>query len=319
MELRNVRAFLAVAGERHFGRAAASLNLTQPALTLRIQVLERELGIQLLHRNAREVKLTPAGEALLPNAKTLVQDEDRTLRDMKDHVAGLAGRLRISYMTVWSLGLPTNIVAEFRRRYPAVRLETMSGPSQSNVQRLVAGEVDFAFVGVPSVGPAEIVVRAIDRQEIVLVMRPDHHLASMVSVPIVCLRGEPIIAVSSALKSPYVSAAGRWLASHLGQEPNFVAEEPIDQIAAAVAQSSVAVAFTTERRAKLWEAEGLVSRPMSPRPLVDYGVAYVRDHMSPALLNMLRVVEELAPPLLDEVPAGCELVWAPQEITNSRL
>jgi DNA-binding transcriptional LysR family regulator len=319
MELRNVRAFLAVASERHFGRAATGLNLTQPALTLRIQVLERELGIQLLQRNAREVKLTPAGEALLHHAKTLVQDEDRTLRDMKDHVAGLAGRLRISYLTVWSLGLPTNIVAEFRRRYPAVRLETMSGHSQSNVQRLVAGEVDFAFVGVPSVGPAEVVVRPIDRQEIVLVMRPDHHLASMVSVPIVCLRGEPIIAVSSALKSPYVSAASRWLANHLGQEPNFVAEEPTDQIAAVVAHSSVAVAFTTASRAKLWEAEGLVARRMSPRPLVDYGVAYLRDNMPPALVNLLHIVEELATPLSDELPAGCELVWAPQEIANARL
>src|SRR5260370_37244137 len=88
MELRNVRAFVAVADERHFGRAAASLNLTQPALSLRIQVLEKEVGIQLFQRNAREVRLAPAGEALLLNARALVVVEERALREMKDYGAG---------------------------------------------------------------------------------------------------------------------------------------------------------------------------------------------------------------------------------------
>src|SRR5260370_8474636 len=149
MELRNVRAFVAVADERNFGRAASSLNLTQPALSLRIQVLERELGIQLLRRNAREVHLTPAGEALLVHAKALVQEEDRALREMKDHVAGLAGRLRIAYLNVWNLGLPPRIVAEFRRRYPPVRLETTSGNSPLNAHRVLESELVSTFLAVP--------------------------------------------------------------------------------------------------------------------------------------------------------------------------
>src|SRR5258708_8431222 len=144
MEQRNVRAFGGVADERDGGRAAASLNLTQPALSLRIQVLERELGIQLLRRNAREVHLTPAGEALLVHAKALVQEEDRALREMKDHVAGLAGRLRIAYLNVWNLGLPPRIVAVFRRPYPAVRLETTSGNSHLTEHRVIADQADLA-------------------------------------------------------------------------------------------------------------------------------------------------------------------------------
>src|SRR5258708_12960357 len=123
MELRNVRAFVAVADERHFGRAASSLNLTQPALSLRIQVLERELGIQLLRRNAREVHLTPAGEALLVHAKALVQEEDRALREMKDHVAGLAGRLRIAYLNVWNLALPPRTFPAFPPPHPTLSLQ----------------------------------------------------------------------------------------------------------------------------------------------------------------------------------------------------
>ena len=165
MELRDLRYLEVLASELHFGRAAMRLHMTQPALSLRIQVLERELGIQLLKRSSREVNLTSAGEALLPHAKALVQEEDRTLRDMEDYVAGLAGRLRIAYLNIWNLGLPTQIVAEFRRRYPAVSLETTSGFSQLNAQRVMADEVDFAFVAMQAQDFGDVVVRPIARLE----------------------------------------------------------------------------------------------------------------------------------------------------------
>lgn len=312
MELRNLRALVAVAEQRHFGHAAASLDLTQPALSLRIQVLERELGLQLVQRNSREVRLTAAGEALLVHARALVQEEDRALREMEDHVAGLAGRLRISYLTVWNLGLPTRIVAEFRRRYPAVRLETSSGHSLLNVQRVMADEVDFAFVGMQAGEPDDLVMRPIDRLEIVLVMTPANHLSPMEIVPIDCIRGEPIIAVTSALGSPHVRSGRAWLASRLGEEPNIVAEEPSDQIPAAVALSGVAVTLATSDRAALWEGEGLISRRLSPTPVVDYGVAYRQDNQSPALLNLIGIVDALASPL-PELPEGCEVIGTPRE------
>src|SRR6266851_4516242 len=87
LELRHLRAFVAIADTGHYGRAAASLKLTQPAITQRIQVLERELGVQLFNRNAREVSLTPSGEALIEHARSLVQIEDRALAALPDHQA----------------------------------------------------------------------------------------------------------------------------------------------------------------------------------------------------------------------------------------
>src|SRR6267378_7044475 len=110
MELRQLRAFVAVASEGHFGQAAARLNLTQPGLTLRIQTLEKELGVQVLDRNAREVRLTAAGEILLPYATGLIDLEERALADIKQKIWGRAGQLRISYLTLWE-GLPTSIVS----------------------------------------------------------------------------------------------------------------------------------------------------------------------------------------------------------------
>src|SRR6266849_284134 len=96
MELRQLRAFVEVADAGHFGHAAEHLHLTQPALTQRIQALERELGLQLLERNAREVRLAPLGTVLLPHAQRLVQTEDQAIRDIKAYSTGIVGRLRLS-------------------------------------------------------------------------------------------------------------------------------------------------------------------------------------------------------------------------------
>src|SRR5712671_3016402 len=308
MELRNVRGFLAVADERHFGRAAASLNLTQPALTLRIQSLERELGVQLLERNSREVRLTTAGDALLPHARRLVQEEDRTLRVMKDHAGGLTGHLRISYLTLWDVGLPANLVAEFRSRYPAIKLEMTTGYSQMNLDRLLAGELDFAFIGVAIGERDRIAMRPLDRHEIVVAMMPTHPLAQMERVPVECLRGEPMVAVSAGVNGPLAAAILRWLTKYTGEPPNIVREEPPDQITAALAQSGNAIALMTMHRASLAKADGLVYRQLSPAPVIEYGASYPRENQSPALASLLKVLDDLAPSLPADLPPDTELL-----------
>jgi len=309
LELRNLRAFLAIVEHGHFGRAAASLNLTQPALTQRIQVLEKEVGQQLLSRDAREVRLTPAGAVLMGHAKALVQTEDRALREMKDYLAGISGRLRIAYLTLWDGGLPTTILAEFRRRYPGIKLELTSGYSQQNVERLLGGEVDFAFVGAAIGKVGHIEVQPLDRHELVVLMSPAHEMAQLETVPVHRLRGEPMIGVSSGVNAPLVAALNAWLTRVTGEPPNIIREEPPDQMPAAVAESEHAVALISVLRAGLARAEGLVYRPLDPVPTVEYGFAYDRDNQSPALANLLETVVHVAPPLDRNLPEGRELLF----------
>ena len=309
LELRHLRAFVAIVENGHFGRAAASLNLTQPALTQRIQVLEREVGQQLFTRDAREVRLTPAGAILLTSAKALVQTEDRALREMKDHLAGITGRLRISYLTLWDVGLPATILAEFRRRHPRVKLEMTSGYSQQNVNLLLTGDVDFAFVGATIGRGNRLEIRPLDRHEIVLVMPPAHHLAQMESVPVRCLGGVPMMGVSSGVNPPLTEATTRWLTRWTGEPTNSVREEPPDQMAAALALTDNVVALMTVHRAILAQADGLVYRPLVPAPIIEYGFAYCRDNQSPALANLLKTVVDVAPPLEQVLPEGKELLF----------
>jgi DNA-binding transcriptional LysR family regulator len=183
-----------------------------------------------------------------------------------------------------------------------------TGYSQVNIDRLIAGELDFAFIGA-SIGERDgIAIRPLDRHEIVVVMMPTHPLARHELIPIECLRGEPLVAVSAGVNGPLVSATFTWLTKYTGEPPNILREEPPDQITAALAQSDSAVALMTLHRASLAKSDGLVYRRLSPAPLIEYGVAYPRENHSPALANLLRTVEALAPPLSADLPPDTELL-----------
>src|SRR5690348_10520802 len=97
MELRHLRAFVAVAEERHFGRAADRLHMAQPPLSQQIRRLEAELGVELLHRTTRRVELAPAGEVLLERARGILADADAAADDARRAAEGEVGRLAIGF------------------------------------------------------------------------------------------------------------------------------------------------------------------------------------------------------------------------------
>jgi DNA-binding transcriptional LysR family regulator len=294
LELRQLRAFVEVADQRHFGHAAKRLRLTQPALTQRIQALERELGSHLLERNAREVRLAPAGTLLLPHARQLVQVEDQALHDLKSFVSGITGRLRIAYQSAGDISVAGTIIAEYRRRFPRVDVETTSGYSGPNLQLIHDHAADVAFVLLPSEPPPGVAARTIRREDIVLAMRSDHHLAQMDPVPVAALRGEPIGLPPPGANPYLIAALRRWLVSRTGAELNVVSEDPADLAVETVARAGMA-SILQVRRYIPTPAAGIAYRAISPTPLIQLAVAYRPDDQSPTLANMLEVVEETAP------------------------
>jgi DNA-binding transcriptional LysR family regulator len=317
VELRQLRAFVAVATEGHFGRAAARVNLTQPGLTLRIQALERELGAHLLERNAREVHLTPAGTVLLPHARSLLRIEDRALRELKDQADGIAGRLRISYLSNGAVTFPGQLVAEFRRRYPTVRVETAVGHTSLNAQRLLDGIVDAAFISPGFLGPVPIddrvAVRLLSRQTLMVAMNPNHHLAKLEQIPVKALGREQVIMPAASPYQDIGLALKQWLIRQIGTEPNVVAYDPPDQALEAVARSTSVITFTNAARAANAPLPGVVYRRLSPALLSDFGLAYFREDESPVLANLLRLVDEMAEGEPGDVPEDSELLIAVDE------
>src|ERR671916_600289 len=104
MELRHLRYFVTVATELHFGRAAELLFISQPALSQQIRSLEGELGLQLLERDRRGVRLTPEGAAFLAEARAVVQQADRAAAVARALSEGASGRLRIGYVRTMAGG-----------------------------------------------------------------------------------------------------------------------------------------------------------------------------------------------------------------------
>jgi DNA-binding transcriptional LysR family regulator len=131
--LTHLRCFVAVAEERHFGRAAERLHVTQPALSRTIARLERTLGARLFDRTSRTVRLSGAGELLFGDAESLVGDADRFVALAAQAARGEIGTIRVGM----PLGLPAETVAAlmrtFRERHPAVGLELREQRSDTHL------------------------------------------------------------------------------------------------------------------------------------------------------------------------------------------
>ena len=127
MELRHLRAFLTVAEELHFGRAAARLHMSQPPLSQQVQRLERELGVELFRRNRRHVELTAAGSALVPEARRTLAAADRRRAAVACGRGRLVGRLELGFVGSTAHGVLPRLVRALRERAPGVEIALRRG------------------------------------------------------------------------------------------------------------------------------------------------------------------------------------------------
>ena len=120
MELRHLRYFVAVAEELHFGRAARRLHIVQPTLSTQIQRLEAEVGVRLLHRTKRSVKLTEAGRVFLEEARLALEHSERAVRGALRAASGEMGRLNVGVTPNATYGVLTDVVSLYRQGCPEV-------------------------------------------------------------------------------------------------------------------------------------------------------------------------------------------------------
>ena len=149
LELAELRSFLLLCEHRHFGRTAAALHLSQPALSKQMQRLEERLGGALLIRRSGGMHLTPAGELLQQQARSLIANADAAERMTRLAVQGEAGVLRVGFgIAVLARGLP-EVILRFRRRYPAVQLSVRNMSTSDQLQALTDRTIDVGFVRLP--------------------------------------------------------------------------------------------------------------------------------------------------------------------------
>lgn len=143
MELRQLRYFVAVAETSNISRAAKKLFLTQPALSRQIKALEEEIGQCLLERQAHSIRLTPAGEALLREARDLLQRADALPERIR--AAGESVRLRVGYAPSLASGLLAVAVEQFRQKHPTAQIELFDLSTKEMLAGLESGTLDVAL------------------------------------------------------------------------------------------------------------------------------------------------------------------------------
>jgi LysR family transcriptional regulator, benzoate and cis,cis-muconate-responsive activator of ben and cat genes len=191
MDLRQLRYFVAVAEELHFGRAAVRAGIAQPPLTQQIQKLEADLGCQLLVRGRKTV-LTPAGEILLEQARRILAQSEGAVEATRRAARGETGQLTVGVPPSVMLSPLPAAIRKYRRLYPGVQFG-LRELSTSAIERAVrAGEIDLGFLR--EALPASPLESEVVFQEGVVVALPSaHRLAKAKDLRIESLRGEPLV------------------------------------------------------------------------------------------------------------------------------
>src|SRR5919107_2324083 len=150
MEIRQLKAFLAIADARTFTAAAQRIHYTQAALSMQIKQLEREVGVPLFTRMPRRVVLTEAGERLLARAQHILREHDAALAELAELAGAKRGRLRLGSASgmVSAEALPP-ILRRLRKNHPHAEVSVTSGTSEELVKKIHGGDIDMAFVSLP--------------------------------------------------------------------------------------------------------------------------------------------------------------------------
>lgn len=193
MEIRQLKAFLAIAEAKTFTAGARRVNVTQAAISMQIRQLEEEVGLQLFTRTPRRVILTEAGEYLLERARKILREHDSALAEIAEVAGAEMGRLRIGTASgTFAMHQLPGILQNLKHKYPNSTLTVASGTSQKLVDRMMHGEIDIAFVSLP-VDNANITTESIFSDEIVAIAHPKHPLAREKFISAAALAGEDLI------------------------------------------------------------------------------------------------------------------------------
>jgi DNA-binding transcriptional LysR family regulator len=207
---RDLRYFLAVAQERHVTRAAARLHVSQPALSKQLRALERQVGAVLLHRLPRGVELTPAGEALLPHARAILERTDAAARD----VAAASLRLVVGMSTGVGRGLLPAVRSRVSSREPPLDPRVRTVAWDDATAGLADGSSDVAVVWAPV--PGRVRTLEVAREAVCVALPPGHELAGRETVSFAEIRDEPFLALPASAGPLRAS----WLAeAHRGGRP----------------------------------------------------------------------------------------------------
>jgi DNA-binding transcriptional LysR family regulator len=280
-----MEAFIAVAEELNFRRAAERLYMAQPPLSQQIKRLEREVGVTLLHRNTRHVALTPAGEAFLQEARRAVRAADAASRAAREVAAGNSGVVRLGFSGPTSYEVLVLITRMYRELRPNVRLDIV-GPVYGGelIERLGRDEIDAGLVRLPVPG-SRIALQEITRHPIAAALPTDHPLAGREQVSLAELREEPMISLLANRGAGLLIVIHSAFLAH-GFSPNIVQEAPDTHTIMSLVGAGVGIGLVPASAGHI-KLPGVQLVPVPEIPPIPLALAWREDDANPALVALI--------------------------------
>jgi LysR family transcriptional regulator, transcriptional activator of the cysJI operon len=192
MENFRLKVFRAVADTLSFRRAAEQLRVSQPAVTLQIKALEEELSARLLDRTGKRVALTDAGRILLKHARTIAQQVTQAQEELAALTGDHAGELKIGASTSIAQYVLPQLLGQFRRLFPRVRVSVVSGNTEVVVQHMISKEIAIGLIEGPALR-RDVRTEPFLEDELILVMPAKHRLAKLPAISVEQLKGEALL------------------------------------------------------------------------------------------------------------------------------
>lgn len=295
MEIHQIRAFLAVAEELHFGRAAERLHMAQPPLSRTIRQLERELGSALFVRTTRTVRLTPAGEALLDPARAVLDSCQDATEAIKRANLGDIGRVRVGFAGPSSHKLISQLAQQIRTTKPGIELVLQSATyANEALARVMDGSLDLALVRWVT-PPPRISGRIVAREHPVVLLYRGHPFENRESVSMSELKDEKFISLPADPGANIRDMTFHW-AFQAGFAPEVVQVAPDSWVISALVAAGVGISISYDSVARNFNDPNLVYIPLDVvHDPINVHLAWREDDEAPALLEVLAASKKVLP------------------------
>jgi DNA-binding transcriptional LysR family regulator len=294
MEIRWMRAFLAVAEELNFGSAARSLHIAQPAVSQQVAQLEKSLGVTLFDRTTRSVNLTPAGQAFLEPCRTALDAADGAARAAQNSASGEVGRIRVGFSGAFANKGVSLLARAIRRDYPLLNLYIASSANSETVlSQLIGHKLDVGIISASYHHP-RIGRRLVAADRLGVFVPINHQLAARRETTLAELREEAFILTDTS--GVFVLRDLTLRVCHdAGFHPKVVQEATDSYTVFALVAAGLGLSIVPESALAIRPADVAYVPLAGIEQRLESVIAWPLDHVFPALQTVLRVAESALP------------------------
>ncbi len=290
VELRHLRYFISVAENHGFGRAALALNVSQSAISEQIADLETELGVALIDRQHRQIRLTVPGEQFLEDARSVIALADRAMNNVRKSQQGEIGTLTIGFFVGGTGSFFPRIIKEFRRRFADIQVSLVESAPAIQHRELLAGTLDLGFTR--PVQPAHAALlrsEHLQTEPLYAVVPVTHRLARKRSIKITELADDTFV-LNDRRHSPVVFDKVITLCAQAGITPRIGATATVGSGVITLVEAGEGVAILPQGSRSLG-SEALVFIPLTDSGAsVDLVIAWSVQHSNPAVDSFLALI-----------------------------